>query len=290
MARFNKAFVLLFYGERWVRCWGLAKDHSLEEVCRRLGPIDPVIQRMIEEKERKEKERIIREKGLAIPEKVYAYVLEVGCGYGVAMHQLKAIATFREKIRIGGMNLKPHHGDSAFACAAALDDGLISSSDIEYLERNNMLPVYVHGDAGEKLPLPDDRVDFAYSICAVPFFNDKMHFLQELNRVLHDDGLARIDFRTRDEELGEEGVFLEIFGSDRKLIPFEEFIRAYPSLRLTRSPKGFQYLEMRKAETLDFGLKLVGVKDLAGSKPELWGVKSTYRFKEDSYPIDVTVE
>ncbi|MBI5881459.1 methyltransferase domain-containing protein [archaeon] len=261
----------------------MAKDHSLEEVCRRLGPIDPVIA------------RIIQEKGVA-------NVLEIGCGYGVAMHQLKVM--FHEKMMIGGVNLKPHHGDSAFGCAAALDDHLITDLDVIYLEKHNMLPVYVHGDAGimlpmpdgcvdkagKKLSMPDDRLDFAYSICAVPFFNDKMHFLEELNRVLRDDGLARIDFRTHDPELGEDGVFLEILRSDGSLIPFEEFIKAYGSLKLTRSPKGFQYLEMRKAEKLDFGLELAGATDLSESNPKLWGVRSTYRVKAGSYSIDVTVE
>jgi SAM-dependent methyltransferase len=236
----------------------VAKDRSLEDVIKRLGPIDSHIN------------DIIRNTGKA-------YVFEAGCGHGLPMHQLKMM--FGSKLHIVGMNRKPGDGDSFKVLKDAVAQGIFAEKEVVRLACDAQLPGYVHGDAGQKIPFPDNRFDLVYSICAVPFIKDKIHFLEEVNRVLCPEGTARIDFQIREDEQGEYGDFLKIVGRNMSEIPFEEYIKKYESLRFAVAPSGKKYLEMRKAGKLELGLELVGAEDMSGFGKDFFGVKSRYRVR-----------
>lgn len=236
----------------------MAKDRSLEDVVTRLGPIDSHIK------------DIIMNTGKA-------YVFEAGCGHGLPMHELKMM--FGKKLYIVGMNRKPGDGDSFKVLKDAVAQGIFAEKEVVRLACDAQLPDYVHGDAGQKIPFPDQRFDLVYSICAVPFIKDKIHFLEEVNRILCPEGTARIDFQIREDEQGQYGDFLKIISGDMRDIPFEEYIKKYDSLCIAKSPSGKKYLEMHKAGNLDLSLKLVGTEDMSGFGKGFFGVKSVYMIR-----------
>lgn len=90
-------------------------------------------------------------------------VLEVGCGFG---HAMRDLAEFCPGAVITGMNLEPYE---------------------EQLPGQN----YIYGDAAVEIPLPDDSVDFIYSIVAIYFFSDRARFIEEAFRVLRPGGQLR---------------------------------------------------------------------------------------------------
>ncbi|MBI4451581.1 class I SAM-dependent methyltransferase [Candidatus Woesearchaeota archaeon] len=92
-------------------------------------------------------------------------VLEVGCGYGRAMQQLGQRIP---QLRVIGMNIK------------------------QYAQQ---LPgqKYIYGDAGKRIPLPSNSVDFIYSIATLPFVCNRARFFEEAFRVLRPGGQLRVN-------------------------------------------------------------------------------------------------
>ena len=92
-------------------------------------------------------------------------VLEVGCGVGNALAELKQIVP---QIRAIGMNLKR-------------------------VPRQIISLECVYGNAGERIPLDSNTVDYIYSIVAFPFVHNRAKVIEELFRVLKPGGEARFD-------------------------------------------------------------------------------------------------
>jgi SAM-dependent methyltransferase len=233
----------------------MAKDRPLERVIEKLGRIDTRIGRIIMERGR-------------------ADVLEIGCGHGLPMHQLKHM--FGDRLRIVGMNLRPEHGSSYLSFRDALSRGIFTEKDVEQLVCYKHLPYYVHGDAGRHLPFSDGYFDFVYSICAAPFVHDKIHMLEEVNRVLKDGCIARIEFPVSEDVLDTHLTFLEILDGER-IVPFRECVNGLSNMRY--SPDG-KYIVIRKVPHIDMGLELVATDDLSKIDAKYYGVKSMYKVRE----------
>jgi len=122
------------------------RTRGLWSVKNRLGSIMPVLRQFLKEKSK-------------------VRVLELGCGYGRAMLQLKQKLPDLEII---GMNLQ------------------------EYPEQHKEFR-YIYGDAGRKIPLPDNSINFIYSIAAIHFVKDKAKFIEEAFRVLRPGGEFRVN-------------------------------------------------------------------------------------------------
>lgn len=90
-------------------------------------------------------------------------ILEIGCGVGNALLDLKKI--FPQSLLIG-MNFCPCDEKTG--------------------------PSYIHGDAGICVPLAAGSVDFIYSIHTVQFIRDKARLLSECHRILRIGGEMRI--------------------------------------------------------------------------------------------------
>ncbi len=80
-------------------------------------------------------------------------VLEVGCGYGIAMNELKE--KFPE-LNVVGMNYR------------------------KYPEQIKGLK-YIYGDAGKKIHLPNNSIDLIYSIATLHSLEIKLNFLRKLS-------------------------------------------------------------------------------------------------------------
>ena len=54
------------------------------------------------------------------------------------------------------------------------------------------MPRFVYCDASKRLPFKDNTFDFIYSMASIYLYDDKVPFLQECNRILKKNGIARI--------------------------------------------------------------------------------------------------
>lgn len=199
-----------------------------------------------------------------INSKGYAHVLEVGCGEGVPMHELQL--QFKNKLKIVGINRFTEDGNSNMALKTGLKNKQFSMASyikLKWLQQQK--PVYVACDAALPLPFNNNTFDLVYSSQAIEFIADKMHFFEEINRILQPTGIARLHLvieyeKDRNKNPTWNFAPVPLYNiSDKQGTPivFNAFINQFPSLKLLNSPITNEfYLEMLKAPTLNFGLKL----------------------------------
>ena len=224
----------------------MAKNRPLRAVIRRLGRIDQLIQ------------QVINKKG-------HANVLEVGCGFGLPMLELKK--QFRNQITLTGIN-----GDKKFNLPKkALWEGIRQMRFLPWdwltYEKRFGFPTYVNCDASLTLPFDDNSFDFVYSIATTFFLHDKIHFLEELNRILTPDSVARVHFsHSAIENERYPGApdspydnLCEIRSKDGTVISVEEYLQKFECINIIEQDDGKpNYLEHRKITgNLDLGLTLI---------------------------------
>jgi len=197
--------------------------------------------------------------------KGHANVLEVGCGFGLPMLELKK--KFRKQITLTGINRDKKFNLPKKALKEGIKQMRLLPWDWLTYKRRFGFPTYVNCDASLLLPFEDDAFDFVYSIATTFFLHDKIHFLEELNRILAPKGEARIHFSHSATECGSyEGApempydnLCEIRGPDGAVLDVEEYLMKYDCISIIRQDKGRpKYLQLMKSEqSIDLGLTLV---------------------------------
>ncbi len=244
----------------------MAKNRSLRGVHYRLGKIDSII------------EQIIDENG-------HADVLEVGCGYGLPMLELKK--RFKDKINIAGINKKAEFNLPKKALWEGIKQGRFYPWSYFLYEKRFGFPRYVNCDASLRLPFDDDSFDFIYSIASTFFFSDKIHFLQEINRILIPDRTARIHFGHSAIEAGHYknepdppyDNLCEIRTSEGNVIDVEKYFESFNFMKMVEQEKTRpKYLEIHKIEReVDLGLTYLDSCLLTDINPNWIGfVRSVY--------------
>lgn len=188
-------------------------------------------------------------------------VLEIGCGVG---NSLRDLAVRYPKISFYGMNRK-----------------IIA----EQVVKDNIH--YLYGDAGVHIPLPDNSVDFAYSICTIQFIEDKVGFVNEVFRVLKPEG--QFWHRSNDALVEIDGQSIFTVSDDNRTIGFGEYMLGLknPNISFCRhSDKPFDSLEgltnsviriTKKTDRLVLNLdKDFEVDNLDLKYPHLEGYKSSH--------------
>jgi len=232
------------------------KTRGLREAGKNLGDIESIIENLLEKKAR-------------------IKIFESGCGYGLLMMNLAK--KYGPRVEIIGMNLKPKHGDEKKMIDLAMKKRVLSKEDL----KNFNLPKIIFGDAGVKLPFKSGSIDLVLSQISTPFYNDKMHFFEEVSRVLSKEGIARITpgFYMFNFKEGTEPEFRErikIYKKGKK-IPVESFLKKFKTLKLIRLTNGF-VLEIKKGK-LDFGLQLEAVVNYDHLNKKWFGTQSIYYVK-----------
>ncbi len=231
----------------------MVKTRGLKEAKEKLGDLEKIISALLRKKKK------IR-------------VFESGCGYGKVMIELKK--KFGDKIDIIGMNLKPSHGDKRKMISFALEEGIITKEDIKKM---NSIKI-IFGDAGKKLPFKKGSIDLIYSQVSSYLYKDKMHFFEEVARVLSKKGIARITSPEENNKLPDDLKLLLRIYDKGKLIPFDRFIRGFRNISRVRLPNGNRPIEVRSGK-LDFGLELEATINTNHLKKDWFGVISIYYMK-----------
>ena len=147
------------------------------------------------------------------------------------------------------------------------------------------LPKIIYLDANKKLPFKDNEFDFIYSMASIYLFDDKIHFLEECNRILKKEGIARISpsfgphFR---EKKGFPSRYYEMWeiwdnGKEVKIWNYCRRIKGVLAVWKSRG-KGDKplYIEIKKQLKLDFKLKFITSIDYNFLWKPWIGVKSIY--------------
>lgn len=229
------------------------RARGLEELSKRVGDITQEIEARLGRQER-------------------VRVLEVGFGFGTVLMEL--LKKYPGRLELHGINRRRAHGNWEAVRQNALSLGLFGADELDRLKP----PDLHYCDVSEGVPFEEGTVDLVYSQVAVIYFDDKIRFLEELNRVLAPGGVARIDLWIERKDFPSEyGASLEIWDEGRK-VPFWDYIKPFASLA-ARPGKKRSYLELRKAGALDFGLDLAHVINMNDLCREWWGRKSIYRVR-----------
>ena len=196
-------------------------------------------------------------------------VLELGCGFGVALLDLRA--RYGDRLEVFGINRAPHDGGIDSMLLTLRDRG---GRTTDAVERD--LPRILYADIGSRLPFDDESFDLVFSQVAWLYFSNKIGVVREVIRLLGIDGVAKIDADELRKDLPPEYARLvEIWDSGR-IVPFGEYVLAYGGA-IETTAHGGQYLRFGKM--LDFGQDLEPVVeiDVSAIQPHWDGVKCVYR-------------
>jgi SAM-dependent methyltransferase len=225
--------------------------------------------------------RLIEQK---IKKKGKVKILDAGCGHGVAM--LGYLKLFGDKVEITGFNYSSEHGDTKIMKSEAIKKKIFSKNELQKLK----LPKILYLDASKKLPFKNNEFDFIYSMASVYLYDDKIHFLEECNRILKKDGLARISvafwphfkkikgFPSRYYEMW------EIWDKGKEIKVYDYFKKFNGLKSVGKNNESKQYLEMIKVPKLDFKLKFITSIDYNHIWREWTGVKSIYTTQKKFKP------
>ena len=205
-------------------------------------------------------------------------ILEIGCGYGTALLELRA--RYGDRLELHGMNRFPHDGDAEILACNAADHRIFESWPVDARE----LPTIAYGDIAEGLPYPEDHFDIVYSQVAWLYFGRKLNVLREIVRVLRTDGLAKIDADELRPALPAEYARLVEIWEDGALVPFADYVARH-GMALTAAPEG-SYLRFGKVASVAKDVEALFEVDLATVNDDWDGIKCVYRMRRPVSPRD----
>ncbi len=245
----------------------MPKDRGIEKVDSYFGNFTKIIA------ERVKKKGIVK-------------ILDAGCGYGVAM--MGFVKRFGDKVEMIGFNYSKHDGNSEIMKQKAIKKGIFTKQELKKI-RN--VPRFVYCDASKKLPFKENAFDFIYSMASLYLYDDKIHFLEECNRILKKDGLSRISpgfgqhktARVKNRWLIKYPEtywnFWEVWdkGKEIKIWNYCNKIKGVRAVWKNRG-KGDkpQYIEIQGSPKVDFKLHFVSSVDMNFIWKKWGGVKSIY--------------
>ena len=237
--------------------WNKGRRRGIKEASERIGNYVKDIQHLISKKGK-------------------IKVLEVGAGYGRSLLELKK--EFGENIEASGINLEPRW-NLKLVKRFGLHHKIFSKEEIE----KNLPKLYIL-DAGKKLPFKSESFDFIYSVSSIQYIHDKALFLEEMNRILKKDGIARLhDAFKKKENYPVELMNLFDIWMNGKRIEVKDYIlnvKKFKNIQFNKTKENpMGYLLMKKGENFKLDLKYISSFDLHGLGENLWGSKVIYKAK-----------
>jgi len=195
-------------------------------------------------------------------------VLELGCGYGTVLLELQR--RYGRRVDANGINRERGDGDADILLRNGIERGLIAANGT----LPQPLPAITYVDVALGLPFDDNSFDIIYSQVAWLYFAGKVAVLREVNRVLRDDGIAKIDADELRPELPNEYQRLVEIWDDGRLIPFGDYVKRF-GMMFAPAPEG-EYLRFGKLRHFGEDLQLVLEIDLSKLYAHWDGIKCVY--------------
>ncbi len=237
-------------GSKRVVVWNRGRLRGLKEANERIGDLPKEVNRLLCTKKR-------------------IKVLEVGCGYGRILLELKKI--FGDKIETHGINLEPRWNKNLVK-RFALANKIFTKKEV-----NKNLPKIHILDAGKKLPFKRDSFDLIFAQATVQYINDKALFLEEVNRLLTKKGISFIELQEFKRKHPQEYKNLFEVWDDCKLINSISYLRKFKNIKIKKMRlRDWHVLIIRKGKKFKLNLKLNRAFDLNKICKKWWGSKAIY--------------
>jgi SAM-dependent methyltransferase len=207
-------------------------------------------------------------------------VLELGCGFGVALLDLHE--RYGERVEAFGVNRTSHDGGSDSMQLALRDRGRSPPDSAQ-----PGLPEIVHTDVAGRLPFEDESFDLVYSQVAWLYFSNKIGVVREVMRLLRADGVAKIDADEVRPGLPPEYARLVEIWENGRILPFGDYVRRYGGA-LEAAPDDGQYLRFGKQQSFGEDLERVVEIDVSAIHPDWDGIKCVYRLRPPPDRQDAT--
>jgi len=198
-------------------------------------------------------------------------VLELGCGYGTALLELRA--RYGHRVELYGLNRVHDDGNAEILLRNARERRIFGDAPLDAAD----LPTIAYGDAGQGLPFADDFFDLVVSQVAWLYFGRKIAVIRDVIRVLRNDGVAKIDADEVRPGLPPEYARLVEIWQDGTLVPFGDYLSRH-AMALASAPDG-HYLRFGKAPTFGDDLVQVLELDLSTLHAHWDGIKCVYRLR-----------
>ncbi len=235
------------------RVWNTGRCRGVADAQERLGNITGDIDFLLTKKDR-------------------LRVLEVGCGYGRALLELRK--RYGDKIETFGINLEPRWTQKLVR-VFGLAEKIFDKSEID-----ENLPKVLIADAGKGLSFPRNYFDYVFAQATVQYIHDKAHFLEEVNRVLTPIGLARIEVQDYKNKYDEPYKNIFEIHQRGKIIPFRTYIQRFPNIELSTSKThDWTILKMKKSNAFKLHLKLTNSFALEPLNKRYFGTKAIYEIR-----------
>lgn len=202
-------------------------------------------------------------------------ILELGCGYGTVLLELRA--RYGARVDLHGLNRAPGDADRDRLLRHAAARGL----PVDDATAERALPTIACADAASGLPFADDTFDLVVSQVAWLYVANKVGVLREVVRVLTPDGIAKIDADEIDPRLPPEYARLVEIWHDGMLVPFGDYLRRFGFALVPASEGTYLYAEKRPGFGDD--LTLLYEIDTSHVHAHFDGIKCVYR--SDSEPV-----
>jgi SAM-dependent methyltransferase len=191
-------------------------------------------------------------------------VLELGCGYGTALLELRE--RYGARVELFGLNHRPGDGNAEILRRNALERGLARAAEA--------LPALAYADVADGLPYARDTFDLVFSQVAWQYFRNKIAVIREVMRVLRADGIARIDAHEQYPKLPAEYARLVEIWEGGRLVPFGDYLRRF-GLAPAAAPEG-DFVRFGKCAAFGEDLALVLEIDTSTLHAQWDGVKCVY--------------
>jgi ubiquinone/menaquinone biosynthesis C-methylase UbiE len=229
------------------RIWNYGRSRGLKEAKNILGDVE-------------------KEVKLLLKNKKQIKILEVGCGYGRILLELKK--KYKDRVETFGINKEPRWNLKLIE-VFGVAEGIFSKKEIA-----KNLPKLVICDVNNKIPFKNNTFDFVFSERTIQYLSNKAKYLEELNRVTTKDGTILTDIQN-----GTENRW-EIFKKGKK-VNIYSILSQKKGIKLQKekgNPKD-KFLRMQKQSNFKLNLTLVSSQDLHKLNPDKWGTKSTFNSK-----------
>ncbi len=222
--------------------------------------------------------RIIEER---IKEKGKVKILDAGCGYGVAM--LGFLKRFGNKVEICGFDYSKNDGTREIMKKQVIIKRIFTKKELEKIK----LPKIYYVDANKKLPFKSESFDFIYSLAMLYLIDNKIYFLEECNRILKKQGIARISpafgphFKDKKGFPEKYQEMWEIFDKGKE-VKIWNYCNKIKDVKAVWKKRGLghgnkpMYIELKKQKKLNFKLKFISSIDYNFLWKDWGGIKSIY--------------
>jgi SAM-dependent methyltransferase len=196
-------------------------------------------------------------------------VLELGCGFGIAL--LDLVARYGERVEAVGITRLRADADRGVQRREAARRGVASGT---------RLPAIAVADVSRGVPFADDTFDLVVSQVAWQYFPNKAGVLREAMRILAPSGVALIDADEAEPRLPAEYARLFEVWHGGRLVTFGEYL-SRAGAQFVQAPDG-TYVRAGKQASLGAHLTPLLEIDLAQVHAGWDGVKCVYAYRPPS--------